>query len=765
MTRSKHWLSLPVFLIFVLIWLDIGSCILYAGNDTSRTIAGRIVDAETGAPLMGANVRLSGTLFGTATNADGKFQLKNLQTAICELEISFVGYGRITLEQESWQEGRSDQQIVIQLQPKPIKLSEIVVGPGAFSLSKSLTTEFQFTKAELRVTSMGIDDPLRVLQLLPGTNTDFMNAKIGIRGSRPDQMLYVIDGMEIYGSIFHMDRLQGSRTTELNGLISSLNTEIIDDLTISLGGFPSKYGNKSGGLLAIKTLAPDVEGVDGNVSLNIAKVGGLLKGKFGNNRFVLSAQRGYFDLVFALFGQNTNFWPYYYDVFGKYEHTFSSGRLFVQAFRAWDQVEFSEKPSSKDIISSTNYSLNHVWGGVDLILSPSLLGTTIAYVSVLPEKTWYDAPSLVERNFSHYEKNAWLSGLKQTMLYEISNTQTLESGLNIKYTRSRYRFFQTYQETIADSIRIVTSDQVPHGYDFGSYVSYKRKAFDGILLLEAGARIDYQTYIPNNHWQFSPRIALAVHLPYETVLRGATGTYYEPTDIANIYNYTPGAHKVTRNIHYILGVENRFISRSQARFEAYYKRIAPERRAIMKESKILPLSHGFAYGLDLFLKKQYDYWLVWLGYSYGMAQDVAGNVKVFRLSDRRHSFSANVNLAVGYGWNFNMTFRYATPRPYTKRYFEQVKNDTGTYWKSWYGFPNEARGTPYSQLNIAISKATMIAWGKLSWQIQILNVLNSQGVWSYRTYLEKDQRGELRPVEANSVDMPRLITFGILWEF
>ena len=55
-------------------------------------IIGKVVDAETGQPLVGANILLVGTGVGSATDGEGDFEILNLSPGTHTLRISFVGY-------------------------------------------------------------------------------------------------------------------------------------------------------------------------------------------------------------------------------------------------------------------------------------------------------------------------------------------------------------------------------------------------------------------------------------------------------------------------------------------------------------------------------------------------------------------------------------------------------------------------------------------------------------------------------------------------
>src|SRR5690554_6515698 len=71
-----------------------------AGVDPEASvIEGRVTHAETGLPLMGAHVFLSGTTNGSVTSASGHFQLRNIKPGVYRLVVSMIGFGYVTLEQ------------------------------------------------------------------------------------------------------------------------------------------------------------------------------------------------------------------------------------------------------------------------------------------------------------------------------------------------------------------------------------------------------------------------------------------------------------------------------------------------------------------------------------------------------------------------------------------------------------------------------------------------------------------------------------------
>lgn len=61
-------------------------------DQLNGVISGRVTDAKTGDPLIGANVYFNNTMIGTATDSNGFFVLYNLKRGVYRLVISYVGY-------------------------------------------------------------------------------------------------------------------------------------------------------------------------------------------------------------------------------------------------------------------------------------------------------------------------------------------------------------------------------------------------------------------------------------------------------------------------------------------------------------------------------------------------------------------------------------------------------------------------------------------------------------------------------------------------
>ncbi|MEZ4987135.1 MAG: SusC/RagA family TonB-linked outer membrane protein [Saprospiraceae bacterium] len=136
-------------------WLLMLVAVAFSSVAMAQTIKGTITDAESGEPLIGANILVVGTTTGTVTDFDGTYSL-NIPADGKQLEISYTGYASQVIDIN----GRT--MIDVQLSAGELLDEVVVVGYGS-------QKEKEITSA---VTSVGADefnrgpitDPAQLLQ-------------------------------------------------------------------------------------------------------------------------------------------------------------------------------------------------------------------------------------------------------------------------------------------------------------------------------------------------------------------------------------------------------------------------------------------------------------------------------------------------------------------------------------------------------------------------------------------------------------------------
>lgn len=97
-----------------------------ARSSDGARIEGRITDADTGEPLQGVHVFLSGTKIGTATRPSGQFLLDGIPPGHYRLVVSMIGYGQTVTEVSFGEQERKFE--TIRLEPVVYDLGELYAG-------------------------------------------------------------------------------------------------------------------------------------------------------------------------------------------------------------------------------------------------------------------------------------------------------------------------------------------------------------------------------------------------------------------------------------------------------------------------------------------------------------------------------------------------------------------------------------------------------------------------------------------------------------
>lgn len=165
-------------------------------------ISGKVLEAQTKEPLIGATVLQSGTTNGVSTNTDGSFEIELLEGEERSLRISFTGFKSKTLTVV-----RSQSDLQILLLPDTYVSDEVLV--EATRVDESIPVTFSnLDQDEIEKRNLGQDVPY-LLNLTPSTVvTSDAGAGIGytgirIRGVDPARINVTINGIPVNDAESH----------------------------------------------------------------------------------------------------------------------------------------------------------------------------------------------------------------------------------------------------------------------------------------------------------------------------------------------------------------------------------------------------------------------------------------------------------------------------------------------------------------------------------------------------------------------------------
>ena len=160
-------------------------------------VRGRITDAETRGPLVGATVTLAGTTLGSSTDANGEYAVRNVPAGQYRLKVAYVGY--IPVERRVVV-GTEALTLNLALDPTTIESGEVVVEVNRARERETPAAFSNIGKMDIEQKIHGQDAPL-LIQGTPGVyaySTDGVGngeAKLLVRGFSQNYVQVLINGI------------------------------------------------------------------------------------------------------------------------------------------------------------------------------------------------------------------------------------------------------------------------------------------------------------------------------------------------------------------------------------------------------------------------------------------------------------------------------------------------------------------------------------------------------------------------------------------
>jgi len=110
------------------------------------------------------------------------------------------------------------------------------------------------------------------------------------------------------------------------------------------------------------------------------------------------------------------------------------------------------------------------------------------------------------------------------------------------------------------------------------------------------------------------------------------------------------------------------------------------------------------------------------------------------------------------GWTFSGKWWYHSGSPYTDILGSTPDPDDSSRFDAIYGSVNGERLPAFNRLDLRIDRHIKVSWGKLSGNLELLNVFNSKNLQGYDYNQDYTERSEIH-------QLPRIISLGIKGEF
>ncbi len=215
-----------------LLILSLGLLPVFAWAGQTGKIAGRVTDASTHEPLIGASVILRGTTIGTTTDTDGFYTINNIPPDVYAVTVSFVGYRKTVVENVQVRIDLTTQ-VDVAMQPEAVEASEVVIVAQRPLVQKDLTSS-SVTVSSDELKRIPTENVFQVVNLQAGV--------VGghFRGGRSDEVAYLVDGVAVN------DPYNGAMAMQVDN-------NSIREMEVISGTFNAEYGQAMSGIVNIVT--------------------------------------------------------------------------------------------------------------------------------------------------------------------------------------------------------------------------------------------------------------------------------------------------------------------------------------------------------------------------------------------------------------------------------------------------------------------------------------------------------------------------------
>lgn len=762
---------------------------------STGTLSGRVTDARSGEPLIGANVGLEGTTRGASTNTDGEYTIRDIPVGNYTVVVTYVGYEpqrRINVSVRS----AGNRDINFELEPTGEELDEVV-----FSVSEPFRTPVEsptsfrrLSPEEIATYPAGNSDIAKVVQSLPGVSgsvTGFRNDVI-IRGGAPNENVYFIDGIEI-PTINHFST-QGSA----GGPAGLLNVSFFDGVDLSTSAFGARYSNALSGVLQFNQRTGNDREFRTNFRVGASEAaltseGPLFKGdgSSSNTTYIASVRRSYLQLLFQLI--DLPFLPDYWDYQYKVNHRidgrndiYLTGVGSIDDFRINvpndadpnQQAILEQVPVIKQQSNTTGIGWrNRLSGGNGFWLTT--LSTSWFYNDFRRFRDNENQDGLFSQNTAAEWRNT-----ARTELRYFGDESTWNTGVSLRWNRFENDFFD-------DNTNVAFDDRLDF-MSYGAFLQWARPVLDGRVDLTAGVRFDGNTFTDtgNEIWRtFFPRAAASLRLDDEGRwrLNTSAGRYFKKPPL-NLLGFKPGGEFVNQGSSYIradhltLGME--FFPRSSTKFgiEGFLKLYDDYPVSIAEGVSLANLGGGFevlgneavtsdgrgrTYGVEFLYQQKFEtnYYAI-LAYTLFWSEFTGTDRNEFLPSawDSRHLLSFTGGYRLGDRWEFSLRSRFIGKTPFAP-IDEQRSIELYPAFAFDYGRLGDERLGLFSATDIRVDRKWNFSSFSLDLYLEIQNVL-AQNTPSEPSFLLETENGEPVLTRVDQLSESSILpTIGIILDF
>jgi outer membrane receptor protein involved in Fe transport len=197
-------------------------------------VMGKVIDQQNSEPLVGANVIIVGTSLGVVSDVNGNYVIAQIPPGAYSIRASFIGYQNVTVQNIRIVSGLTAE-VNFSLISSTVATNEVVIMSQRPLIEKSSTNAIRIMSSD-DIQALPTRNLADIVALQPGVVRQ--NDMTFIRGSRPDETGYVLEGADIKNIV---NRNGGSLVT--------VAPDALQEVLVQAGGYTAEYGNANAGII------------------------------------------------------------------------------------------------------------------------------------------------------------------------------------------------------------------------------------------------------------------------------------------------------------------------------------------------------------------------------------------------------------------------------------------------------------------------------------------------------------------------------------
>ena len=218
----------------------------------SGKLTGKVVDAKTGGPIVGASVRIDNTQLGAAVSLDGRYIILNIPPGTYDVTITSIGYTKTTVRGVIINSDITSFQD-FKVEPATVGLPEVVVIAKRKLIDITQTSGRSIMNAGQIATL-----PAASMQEILATSPSVFNGHV--RGSKQFQTSYMVDGIDLTDKAYEAATSATSLFTTYLGVnlnfrqnadLVDLPASTIEEVSVNSGVSSTSSSPTTGGVVDI----------------------------------------------------------------------------------------------------------------------------------------------------------------------------------------------------------------------------------------------------------------------------------------------------------------------------------------------------------------------------------------------------------------------------------------------------------------------------------------------------------------------------------